>query len=94
MLITARMTRILAAHRGSQKSSPSIYGAFMAAHFFSDKFNYARRAHTPFYSPSSPSLSCARLLRDERRRDDFLSGGHVIVIKHGGRVAFMRFNPV
>lgn len=95
MLITTRMTRILAAHRGSQKSSPSIYGAFMAAHFFSDKFNYARRAHTPFYSPPPPlSLSRARFFRDECRHDDFLSGGRVIVIKREERVAVMRCNPV
>lgn len=43
MLITTRMTLVLSQLTSSQKSSPSIYGVFVAAHFFNDKFNYARR---------------------------------------------------
>jgi len=57
MLITIRMTL---SWLSSQKSSP-IYSAFVAAHFFSDKFNYARRLGV--LSPS-PSLPRARFLRD------------------------------
>jgi hypothetical protein len=55
MLITARMT--LATHLLSKIVPPPfpIYGAFVAAHFFNDKFNYARRGHPVLF----PSLSRA-----------------------------------
>lgn len=55
MLITARMT--LAVQLLSKILSLSlspIYGAFVAAHFFNDKFNYARRALG--LSPFSPGF--------------------------------------
>lgn len=91
MLITlARMT--LATHLLSKiPSSPhssSIYGAFMAAHFFSDKFNYARRASRFILLPSRTWF-----LRDERRHGD-LSGGRVIaIIKRKTRRISVRSYP-